>query len=563
MEVLTSQRQAGRTGFILRLMLGLQLVVVGLAFLDEANDPAITAAVHGPAIVVELVGLLLHRRGRAREAAWIASFVFWLVVAGSTWFFGGLRFEMGSAYVVSIMIAAATLGSRVALMFGAMSVGAATVVTVADLTGRLPPSIAPESPVNGWISVTMSIGIAAVLLHVVMRDLQRAVSKAASATSERDAAKIRLLQAERMEPVGRLAGGVAHDFNNLLTVMNSVAALLRAEDSDAELLDELEGAIARATQMTGQLLAFSRDRRGKPILVDLAATVRGLAPILSRLVGDAIEVRVEADGGTLMVRAAPGQLEQVVLNLVVNARDAMPDGGALRILCQEAKREEIMLVVEDEGLGMDEATQREAFSAFFTTKPSGTGLGLATVADIVEGCGGRIQVESASGRGTRVEIRLPRAAVSDDDAPGEDAPPSATTPSGRSRVLLVDDHALVRRTTRQLLEQAGFEVTAVRDGVEALSLVEAGLGTAAAFDLVVSDVMMPRMGGPELVGRLQRLDFDAPLLLVSGNVDRLPEELEESRFPLGFLAKPFTKDDLLVAIGGLMRRGACRADDAS
>jgi len=543
---LIATRQAERTRVILRTMLVLEVVVVALAFLDARNDPIVTAAVHGPSFSVLGVGLWLHGRGRARLAGWIASTTFWLVVAGSTWFFGGLRFEMGTAFVVAVMVAAATLGSRPALGFGGASIAWASVVTVADVSGHLPPSLAPESPTNSWISLAISIGIAAILVHVIMRDMKQAVVQEARATSERDAARIRLLEAQRMEPVGRLAGGVAHDFNNLLTVMTSVAAMLRDVDDEGEramLLDELDAAAMRASQMTSQLLAFSRRREGKPRVFDLARVVAELAPVLSRLIGDAIDLDVETMDDVAPVRAAPGQLEQVVLNLAVNARDAMPQGGRLVLRC-ERDDENICLVVEDTGVGMSPETAQSAFSPFFTTKPSGTGIGLATVADIIEACGGAIALDSEPGKGTRFVIRLPEQAR---DSLVESGAIRRARPTTPGRILLVDDDDLVRRTTRRLLEHGGFEVTAVADGLEALSLIESQ-GEEGGFDLVVSDMMMPRMGGHALVDELAERCFERPVVLISGNVDVKPASLDRVGFPIAFLPKPFTADDLLSMV---------------
>jgi two-component system, cell cycle sensor histidine kinase and response regulator CckA len=380
-----------------------------------------------------------------------------------------------------------------------------------------------------------------------------------------------LLQSQKMESLGRLAGGVAHDFNNLLTVIRGYADVLSgelsAEDPRLSEVREIRRAADRATSLTRQLLAMSRRQVLVPREVDLSALVQEMGRMLRRVIGE--DITIVTDSGTPpgWVRADPGQLEQVLLNLAVNARDAMPGGGTLtiattRMLLAPGRDEAatrgvpagdyIVLRVEDSGVGMDRKTQSKIFEPFFTTKPvgEGTGLGLSTVYGIVQQSGGALTVESEPGKGTSFRVFLPRVAQrgagASDVGPAQ---PAAAPGERRSMILLVEDDDGVRQLTARILAQFGYDVMLAQDGMEALQLLSDGL---RGVDAVVSDVVMPGMSGAELVGRLRARWPDLPVLYLSGYTG---EEVTGELGPgsrQAFLQKPFSPDALAAALEELL-----------
>lgn len=551
-----SARYARLTGGILSLLL-LTVFCEWIFFcFAPGTDPVLATLFIGPLLLVLLTAGWLHRRGHSYQAAWILCIQSWLVTFVATCLLGGLHSEISCGYVVVVMIAAATLGSRIALLFCAMSVLSSTVVGLLQHFDRLPPSIVPSNVWAMWMSLVAVLVTAAVLIHWIMMSLRGALYRAFAASEERDRAHVRYLQAQKMEPVGRLASGVAHDFNNLLTVMTGVSSLLREGIKDPrlvqELLDDLDSATARATLMTGQLLAFTRNRAEEIQVLDLGGLVQSIVPLLARLLGDDVQVDLLIEEPDLRVRADRGQLEQVILNLAVNARDAMPEGGTLRIhLGVDETKERVCVVVEDTGTGIAPELLEKVFTPFFTTKRTGTGLGLATVRDIVTRAGGEISLESQLGRGARFFIRLPLERSVGLSRPSVPIPPEETH---AGRILLVEDHDLVRRANRRSLEQAGYDVTAVNDGIEAMSLIEAG----GRFDVIVTDMMMPRMNGAELALQLEARGQSTPVLFVSGNFDQLPAQLQELSYPSRFLGKPFSLEVLLQEVMLLQREAKVR-----
>jgi two-component system, cell cycle sensor histidine kinase and response regulator CckA len=359
----------------------------------------------------------------------------------------------------------------------------------------------------------------------------------------------RLRQAQRMEAVGQLAGGIAHDFNNLLTVIRGYGALIRgdvaARGDDTADADELIRAADRATALTGQLLTFGRRQVLQPRVLDPAAVVGDLTPMLQRLLGDHVTLVATAMVDPVHVRIDRSQLEQVVVNLAINARDAMPDGGRLTIAVERvepvprrAGDESLARIsVSDTGMGMDELVRSQIFEPFFTTKSQGkgTGLGLPTVLGIVSEAGGRITCESAPGHGTTFRIDLP--AVDPPERPvdpGHDGSPAATdAPGGRGRVLLVEDQTPVRQVTARMLESLGYAVVEAPGGVEALMALE----REPALVLLITDVTMPGMLGPELAQRAVQRRPGLPVLLITGYAGEGRIAVDEGPFPV--LAKPF------------------------
>ena len=372
-------------------------------------------------------------------------------------------------------------------------------------------------------------------------------------------------QSQKMEAVGQLAGGVAHDFNNLLTVISGYSdlALRRITDPESmpardvrDELEEIKGAAARAASLTQQLLAFSRQQVLRPGLLDLNNVVAGIEKMLDRLIGEDVALVVKLDPALGPVMADPGQLEQVLLNLAVNGRDAMTEGGTLMIETQAVELEHALdgehgrvepgryarLAVADNGVGMDAETRKRIFEPFYTTKElgKGTGLGLSTVYGILEQSGGHIRIDTAPGVGTSFEIYLPES----DLAPTTETAPATAWPAGGSEtILLVEDEASVRELTRRMLETSGYRVLPAPDGSSALELFTTH---GEQIALMITDVVMPHMRGGELARRVLQIRPGLPVLFMSGYTDNSIDSTGTES--VAFLPKPFTLEQLLGAV---------------
>jgi two-component system cell cycle sensor histidine kinase/response regulator CckA len=369
-----------------------------------------------------------------------------------------------------------------------------------------------------------------------------------------------LRQAQKMEAVGQLAGGIAHDFNNLLTGILSFSDLVLQElppgDPIRSDIEQIRHAGQRAAALTRQLLAFSRRQILQPKVLSLNTILDELAGMLRRLLGSSITLDVVTDPGLWYVMADPGQIEQVLVNLIVNARDAMSKGGHVTITTVNCRVSPegperaggvrpgayATLAVADTGIGMDIATQSRIFEPFFTTKETGAGpgLGLSSVYGIVEQSGGHITVESAPGRGSTFTTYLPRHNETNIAVTG--AMDRRSLPGGSETILLVEDETSVRTSARRLLERHGYTVVEARHGVEALQLAQE---PSRYFDLVVTDVVMPEMGGRELVERLRARQPSLKVLFMSGYSERAISV--DGTMPPGtaFVEKPFTVDQLI------------------
>ena len=353
-----------------------------------------------------------------------------------------------------------------------------------------------------------------------------------------------LRQAQKMEAVGRLAGGIAHDFNNLLTVITSYGDLLledlAPDDSRRDDVEQIRKAAEGAAALTRQLLAFSRQQVLEPKVLDIRAIVAGTEKLLRRLIGADVQLATSLASDLGAVKADPGQLEQIIINLAVNARDAMPGGGRLTIAATGMEEVEgrpgrwVMLAVSDTGIGMDEQTKARIFEPFFTTKESGkgTGLGLATVYGIVKQAGGFIWVDSEPGRGTSFEVYLPR--VDEPVAPAITRPAPAEPGRGTETVLLVEDAPAVRLVTRQVLERYGYTVLEAPTGDMALRLAAKHHGP---IHLLLTDVVMPGLSGRQLAGQLSQLRAEMKVLYVSGYADTVESGV-------AYLQKPFAPEAL-------------------
>ena len=382
------------------------------------------------------------------------------------------------------------------------------------------------------------------------------------AAAEKAKLEEQLFQAQKMESIGRLAGGVAHDFNNLLTVINGYSQLVMAElgqdDPKRDALTEIQRAGERAVGLTRQLLAFSRKQVLRPRVLDLNRLVQELQPMLERLVGDDVEMRVALEATEAMVLADPNQVEQVIMNLAVNAKDAMPGGGTLLIetanveLDDEYARlnpgvrtgQHVLLAVGDSGIGMDDETRQRIFEPFFTTKPTGqgTGLGLSTVQGIVAQSGGQIAVQSEAGRGTTFNIYLPALTGAPAEEPAE-ALAAGTLPAreGSETVLVVEDLAEVRDYIVAVLKGYGYRVLEAGSAAEALLVCKQEHGR---IHLVLSDIVMPKVSGRELASRLGELRPGIKVLLMSGYAESVSVPNGALDQHTDFIEKPFSPEGL-------------------
>ena len=373
-----------------------------------------------------------------------------------------------------------------------------------------------------------------------------------------------LQQSQRLDTVGQLAGGIAHDFNNLLAVILNYADFVADELPDGDLrrdVEEIQRAATRAADLTRQLLIFARREVTNPQVLDLNAVVAGVENLLRRTIGEDVELVLSLTDDLPGVRADPGQIEQVFLNLTLNARDAMPRGGRLVVETSAvelngasdpgrpgvAAGRYVRLSVSDTGAGMSATVAARAFEPFFTTKPAGqgTGLGLATVYGIVTGAGGNISIESEEGRGTRVSINLP---ASDEPATASArmATPTAIRSGDGRTVLIVEDENAVLVAAVRILNAQGYKVLGRSDPTHALDVLG---DLATAVDILVTDVVMPRLAGVELARRAHELRPGLPILFISGYSQNLVDD--RGTLPAGsnIMQKPFTRHALLRAIG--------------
>jgi signal transduction histidine kinase/CheY-like chemotaxis protein len=396
-------------------------------------------------------------------------------------------------------------------------------------------------------------------LAAVQRELEEHKrTRAALAASEE-----KLRQAAKMEAVGLLAGGVAHDFNNILFVILGYTELLLSEAAEQQplkgRLEEVRRAGERARELTHQLLAFGRTQVLAPRVLDLNKALRSMTPLLQRLLGEDVELHFLAAANPWLCHVDPGQMEQIVMNLAVNARDAMPGGGAITIATANVMLDpdfvaahpeaspgpHVMLSVRDTGLGMPPEVLSRIFEPFFTTKPKGvgTGLGLATVYGIVKQSGGSLRVESSAGYGTTFIVYLPRV---DGVETLESLRPARSAASeglrGRETVLLVEDEEQVRGLVRNVLADAGYRVLEAKGGSDAISLC---LEHAQDIDLLLTDVVMPRLNGRELADELIQLRSGLKVLYMSGYTEDAILHRGVLEAGVQFLSKPVTPDALL------------------
>jgi signal transduction histidine kinase/CheY-like chemotaxis protein len=507
-------------------------------------------------VLADLVALLLLVRGHPRLAAGLV-----LGAAFIDAHFSLLVLPMPTLANIGLVVPAFVLatgllfGGRVAfLAAGTLSVSIPTTLWVASFWGP-GTGLHDDAVVHFLIVLEVALLGTTALLWAFLRSFAEILEEhRVSEARNRDLAA-HLQHAQKLEALGLLAGGVAHDFNNLLTAVGGYGALL--ERSKDPLARDLGAQILAAQQhgatLTKQLLAFARKDIPQPRPMDLSRTLGNLTALLQRAVGEAVRLQLEAEPDCVIV-ADPGRIEQVMFNLSVNARDAMPNGGRLWIRCTRTDGD-VVLEVEDEGVGMDEATRARVFEPFFTTKGrhQGTGLGLSTVHGIVTDSGGTIDLLSRPGRGTRFVLQWPRAALAPEE---EDGPPVELDGRGYT-VLLVEDNAGARAYVERLLLDRGFTVIPAGSAEEALSRVAAE--DASAPDLLVCDVILPGLTGPELARRLRQRWAMLPCLFVSGYLGDIPlgDGFDVTR---DLVLKPFTQAELL---GHIARKVGARRPHAA
>jgi len=393
----------------------------------------------------------------------------------------------------------------------------------------------------------------------------RMVISIAQDTTELRKAEEQFRQSQKMEAVGRLAGGVAHDFNNLLTAINGYADLLlgmmEREDSRRTYLEEIRKAGSRAASLTNQLLVYSRRQILAPKSINLNDIVSHMEMMLRRLIGEDIEFQVRLDGNIDAIKADPGQIEQVILNLIVNARDAMPKGGRLFLETDQVEMADeaaclnepaisgpyVRLTVRDSGVGMEDSVKNHLFEPFFTTKQMGrgTGLGLSTVYGIVRQSGGCIGVESEKGKGTDFKVYFPAARFSGGEKPIAEGGADRAKLAGSETILIAEDDSAVRSLVKNILTSYGYRVLEAGNGSEALEVANENPGK---IDLLLTDVVMGHMGGRELTDRMRLLRPELKIIYMSGYTDDAVVRHGVFTKMDPFLQKPFTPESLVRKI---------------
>ena len=436
--------------------------------------------------------------------------------------------------------------------------------TGAELRGALDAAFAGKAnipPVEITVGETQEFTRRLFLASLASEnDAGRAVVLYVVDASDEKALERKFAQSQKMEAVGKLAGGIAHDFNNVLTAIIGFSDLLmlshRPGDHAYKNIQNIRSSANRASELVKKLLAFSRRQTLEPVVLQLSEVVTDLSVILNRLLGEQIELKISSGRDLWPVRGDRSQIDQVVINLAVNARDAMPDGGRLTVRTRNVTEREsqrlvnqgmvvgeyVMIEIEDTGTGMTEEVKSKVFEPFFTTKDvgKGTGLGLATVYGIVKQTGGYVFVESSVGKGTVFRVYLPRHHVSEEVADEIIEAPAPARPrdlTGNGRILVVEDEDAVRIFATEALKRQGYEVLQASDGYEALDVMEEN---DFKVDLVVSDVKMPEMDGPTLYRELRQQRPDLKFIFVSGYADNAFENQLEPGSEYVFLPKPYT-----------------------
>jgi signal transduction histidine kinase len=386
-----------------------------------------------------------------------------------------------------------------------------------------------------------------------------------------------LRHAAKMEAVGHLAGGIAHDFNNLMTAVNGYSSLLLERfpegDENHEYLSLIKQAGEKATALTSQLLAFGRRQMLAPRVIDLNQSVDNICRLLDRIIGSHIRIELRPGPGLWMTKVDPTQVEQVIMNLIINARDAMPGGGVLTLTTENIAQESdgvegltdlspgdyVRLSVEDTGIGMPESVRRRIFEPFFTTKDrfKGTGLGLATAYGIIKQSGGDITVQSEPGKGSRFQVYLPRSSAEPDSEPSAKTPEGILSSRGNETILVAEDEDSLRKFVVGLLELKGYRVLAAEDGRAALDMA---CRSRQPIDLLLTDLTMPNMGGRELTKVLKETLPGLKVVFMSGFSEETSLLAGDRKVGVEFIAKPFTSAALWTCVRRVLDSPAGKRD---
>jgi len=518
--------------------------------------------VYGTGAVLHVGHLLALRTGRTRAVAisHCLTYLVWItcVLALRT---GGLAAPAALVYPPIVLLGGLVWSGPAAIGLAVACSACGLALALLEQHGLLPQIHHPFTPLRLWLVLTGCVVITAIVLryalNIILRstgELFRNLSERLAAENDRRRLEGQLRQAQRLEALGRLAGGIAHDLNNLLTVvLGNIDLLRQGRGRRDDSLGEIQGAAQRAAGLTRQLLAVGRRQILNAVTIDVGEVVAALEPLFRRLIPEDVALRLFLDPEACTIAGDPAQLEQVALNLVTNAGDALPGGGTITMrvsrLGPEAHRQEsglppdpVWLTVTDDGAGMSDEVKAHIFEPFFTTKEPGrgTGLGLATVHGIVSQSGGQIFVDSAPEAGTSFAIVFPRADGMADVAPQPAAGPPR--PAASATILLVEDEPAVRGVASAMLASGGYRVLHAGNAAEALSVAE---GFAGPIDLLLSDVVMQGGSGPRVARMLRRARPDLRVLYTSGHAEELIAQQGVLRAGVHFLPKPFTRSTLL------------------
>jgi len=519
---------------------------------------------YAPGLVLHLGHLLWLRSGSSRAVAishCLTYFVWMTAVLALQ--LGGLRAPAALVYPPLVLMAGLVWSGPAAMGMAISSCAAGAALVWLEGRGLLPEGEGPLTPVRLLMVLMACVIVTAVMIRYALQIIRHTTREALEGeqrhAEQRRRLELDLREAQRVEGLGRLASGVAHDFNNLLTVIMGYTAMLpRATRSDAEAADAIELAAERARSLTQQLLAFGRRQILRPEVLDLSDALRELQPLITPLLHAQIILELGLADTPCVTEVDRAQLGQVVINLITNAKDSMPQGGTLSLETgvgvppdyageTELPSENVWLSVRDTGSGIDQELLPRIFEPFFTTKaPSrGTGLGLATVHGIVTQSGGVVGVESSRGAGSRFVISLPASNKPLAAPRARPAPRVFPAIESAQRIFVVDDDAALLGIMRRVLEHAGFEVNTAEGSASALEQMQRA---HQPFDILVSDVVMAGMNGPELARQARQLFPALRVLFVSGHSPELVDRSGGFDPVLEFLAKPFGPKELLAKV---------------
>ena len=524
------------------------------------------------------VPFILIRSGRYRAGNLVLTSVVLITVTTAVTVGQGLHDTAVVAYPIILIYVGLTSDRALLFLCAGLTIAAGLWLAVGSSLGWFVPVPVLRVPFDFFSVVTLSVLsiVAALAVDLLSSSLRRSLAQARHEIEERKKLEeqrtrlsAQLAQAQKMESVGRLAGGVAHDFNNMLAVISGYAEVALQEPGTADpvrdALEEIRKAARHSADLTRQLLAFARRQAVVPRVLDLDGAIQGMLGMLKRMIGENVDLTWQPGAGTWPVRVDPAQVGQVLVNLCVNARDAIHGVGTISISTGNRTLDEpfvsghpgscagdfVMLVIHDDGRGMDPETASHLFEPFFTTKPigEGTGLGLAMVYGAVKQNGGFIDVQSAPGCGTTFHIYLPRHAG--EAKPADTADAAAPLRGGRETVLIVEDEPGVLKLTRSMLEPLGYTVLTSRSPNEAVRIACEQQGKV---DLLVTDVVMPEMNGHELAATLRTLHPGLKCLFMSGCTGDIIADHGELDEAVSFVEKPFSAQRLAERIRRTLER---------